>query len=407
MKIANPVSVDITIIGAGIIGTALAWKLSELDKNLKIVVLDKEVTFNKHQTGRNSGVIHSGVYYPKGSLKSQNCINGYQQLLSFLDEHSITYSITGKLIATANENDYPELERLFKNSESVGLSVNYVEEDEIKKIDPNLVSKRGFLADETGITDFKQVLIILSELSEQNGVTYLLSRSIKSIVIDKNHNNIISTQNETIHSNILINCAGLHCDRVFSLATGLKCPITIIPFKGEYFKVRPDLYQSDIPVYPVPNPDFPFLGVHLTRMINGSLKVGPNAVLSLDREGYDGFQINLRDAFQTVTNSTIYKIAARYKSTVLKELLKQGSITYFEKNVKKYWSAFNRSLITGYTCGIRAQATEKGEMVTDFRIEIHKKQVHVLNAPSPAATACLSIADTIISQLNPLLEDEN
>ncbi len=390
---------DIIIIGAGIVGASTAYKLSKLDKNLKVAVIDKESEPNKHQTGRNSGVIHSGVYYPKDSLKSKNCISGYHQLIEFLNENSIEYKLTGKLIAATDESEYDELSRLYDNAELVGLNVHYMDEHQIKNIDSALVSPKGFFVEETGITDYKEVLHKLIKLTSALNVDYYFSQDLKNVkTIDDSI--IVSTESKTLSTKYLINCAGLQCDRVFTKATGKKSPVTIIPFKGEYFKVDPELYSSDIPIYPVPNKDFPFLGVHLTRMIDNTLKVGPNAVLSFDREGYDGFEISLRDTGKIITNKALYNVAKRYSTTVLSELLKHSSKSYFEKNVKKYWSKFDTTQITGYTCGIRAQATENGELLNDFRIEKVKNQVHVLNAPSPAATSCLAIADTIIEELD-------
>ena len=186
---------------------------------------------------------------------------------------------------------------------------------------------------------------------------------------------------------------------MYKICSGKNSPVTIIPFKGEYFKVPGNAYSSDIPVYPIPDPNFPFLGVHLTRLIDGTLMVGPNAVLAFDREGYNGFNLNFSDTLKIAKNKALYNIARKYSNTVIKELLKHSNKKYFEENVRKYWSNFSKEDIIGYTCGIRSQATENGELVSDFRIEKFKNQIHVLNAPSPAATSCLAIADTVINEL--------
>lgn len=391
---------EIVIIGCGIIGGALSYKLANLGyKN--IIVIDKEDTINQHQTGRNSGVIHSGVYYPKGSLKSHNCIDGYNQIIGFLDEYKIPYKIPGKLIVAADEAEYGELERLYQNAVDVGLQVNHMDREDILEIDPNLVSKKGFFVKETGLTDYKKVLEKFVDIGRNSGVKYLFSSPIKEI-IQVGSSFEVKAGNKTISTKYIINCTGLQSDRVYELSTGLKSPVTIIPFKGEYFKVPKDSYNSDIAIYPVPNPDFPFLGVHLTRMIDGTLKVGPNAVLSFSREGYDGFEFNLKDAISNFSTPTLFNIAKKYKSVVLKELLKHKSKSFFEESVRKYWNNFDRDSIIGYTCGIRAQATENGKLVNDFKIVCENNQVHVLNAPSPAATSCLSIADTIINEFENL-----
>lgn len=387
---------DITIIGAGIVGTAIAYKLS-LEGCYKIAVIEKEPKPNMHQTGRNSGIIHSGVYYPKDSLKSKNCIDGYRQLVQFLKGSNIPYKITGKLIAAADESEYEELARLYDNAKSVGLHVKYMHENEIKSIDQNLIAKKGFFVEETGITDYKDVSNKFIELSSSNNVDYFYSNEIISVI--QGDITTITTSEVILETKYVINCSGLHCDRVYEICTNRKSPVVIIPFKGEYFKVPENSYSSDVPIYPVPNPNFPFLGVHLTRMIDGTLKVGPNAVISFDREGYDGFNFDFADSLKVISNKALYNIVKRYRGTVVKELLKHGNKTYFELNVRKYWSNFSKEDIIGYSCGIRAQATENGELVSDFRIEYFENQIHVLNAPSPAATSCLAIADTVIKAL--------
>lgn len=389
---------DVIVIGAGIVGASVAYKLGALNENLKVAVIDKEPKTNKHQTGRNSGVIHSGVYYPKGSLKSENCLSGYHQLLPFLDEHKVAYKLPGKLIAAADETEYDELDRLYKNTQLVGLNVEYMDEHQIKEIDPAIVTRKGFYVRETGITDYGEVLDKLVELTSAGNSDYYFGEQIESI--KKSGDQLtLKTKTKTISGKYLINCAGLNSDRIFELSTGERSSVKIVPFKGEYFEVPGENYASDIAIYPVPNPNFPFLGVHLTRMIDGSLKVGPNAVLSLHREGYDGFEVNIKDAAEIMTNPALYNIARSYSSTVVKELLRQKSKTYFERNVKKYWSNYKSSDIIGYSCGIRAQATENGKLLNDFRIETRENQIHVLNAPSPAATSSLAIADTIIKKL--------
>ena len=388
---------DIVIIGAGIIGGATAYKLSE-NSNVKIAVIDKEKKPGIHQTGRNSGVIHSGVYYPKGSLKSKNCIDGYRQLVQFLKEFDVTHEITGKIIAAADKSEYPELERLYKNAIEVGLTVKYLNRQAILEIDQNIVAERAFLVQETGITDYKEVLNKFIEISSHRGVDFLFSTTIKKVLINDAYT-ILDLGETNIQTKKIVNCAGLQSDRVYEQLTNTKSPVTIIPFKGEYFHLSPKSYKSNIPIYPVPNREFPFLGIHLTRMVDGSLHVGPNAVLAFDREGYKGIKINFKDSLKIVLDKTMYNVLRRYGKTVAKELLKAGSKSFFEKSVRRYWSNFTKNDIIGYSCGIRAQATEEGNLLSDFRIEVVKNQVHILNAPSPAATSCLSIADTIIETI--------
>ena len=273
-----------------------------------------------------------------------------------------------------------------------------MDESQIKEIDRNIVTKKGFYVKETGITDYGQVLNKLVDITSSGNTDYFFGEKIESINESRNQLTL-KTKTKEIKAKYLMNCAGLNSDRIFELSTGERSSVKILPFKGEYFEVPRENYSSDIAIYPVPNPNFPFLGVHLTRMIDGSLKVGPNAVLSLHREGYNGFEVDIKDAAEILTNSTLYNIAKSYSSTVIKELLRQKSKKYFERNVKKYWSNYASSDIIGYSCGIRAQATENGILLNDFRIESRENQIHVLNAPSPAATSCLAIADTVINEL--------
>jgi len=388
---------DVVIIGSGIVGGAIAYKLSQ-KSGLKIAVIDKEQMPNMHQTGRNSGVIHSGIYYPKNSLKSKNCLDGYKQLLGFLKKFEIPHKITGKLIVAADESEYAELDKLYDNGVKLGLKVSYMDAEQIRQIDNNLVSKKGVFVEETGITDYKKVLKTFIDVSSKLGVKFMFSHAIKSVSNEKD-SVILYTGQKYLKTRYLINCAGLQCDRVYKICTSKDSPVTILPFKGEYFNIDASSYSSDIPIYPVPNPNFPFLGIHLTRMIDGTLNVGPNAVLSFDREGYNGFKVNIKDSLKIITNKALFNVVRKYGKIVVSELLKYSNKVYFERSVKKYYSNFSKKNITGYSCGIRAQATENGELLSDFRIEKIDNQIHVLNAPSPAATSCLAIADTIIKTM--------
>ncbi len=382
---------DISIIGSGIVGLSIAWKFAQEQPGISISILEKENEINLHQTGRNSGVIHSGIYYKQGSYKSKNCIEGYGLMLDFLKAHSIPHKITGKVIVATNENELVALEKLYDNGIACGLNLKYIGNQELKEIQEGLSCKKAVWVSETGLTDYSLVSKKILELLQQTGATiYYNFQAEKIIKTDSGFT--IASKDKIISTNLVVNAAGLQCDRVYSLITQKKCPITITPFKGEYYKLKEGSYNAEIPIYPVPNPNFPFLGIHITRMLDGTVKLGPNAVLVLDREAYNNFGFNLKDAFEAFTAKGLYKVIYKYRKTAFQEIMKQTSKRYFSESVQKYWSGFNWDMVNGYTSGIRAQALDKNGIVDDFVYEVSENEIHVLNAPSPAATACFAIA---------------
>jgi (S)-2-hydroxyglutarate dehydrogenase len=389
---------DLAVIGAGIIGLSVAWKFLSRNPNSRIAIIDKEDAINKHQTGRNSGVIHSGIYYKQGSYKSKNCLDGYQQMLSFVKEYDIPYKITGKAIVATNEVEAQRLVALYENGRNVGLKLEWLDAKQIPEIHHGLVGARGIWVPETGLTSYGLVSQKLLSLLKEAGAQTFFNEQFQVKDANNNGNTTLNLSNTAIEANYVVNAAGLHCDRVYKALTGKTSPITIVPFKGEYYKLKPGAYQSDIPIYPVPNPDFPFLGIHITKMIDGTAKLGPNAVLILNREGYDGSSIKSADALSTLTNKGLYKMILKYRRTIAKEVYKQSQKSFYMESVKKYWKTFTWDMVDGYTSGIRAQAMDKNGLVEDFVIEKYNNQIHVLNAPSPAATSSLSIADRVLRQ---------
>ncbi len=375
-------------------GLSIAWKFAQEQHGIRIAILEKESEINLHQTGRNSGVIHSGIYYKQGSYKSNNCIEGYSLMLNFLKEYEIPYKITGKAIVATNKNEVLALEKLYANGVACGLNLKFIGNQELQEIQEGLSCQKAVWVPETGLTNYSLVSKKLLELLQQKGANVFYNFKAEKIVKTESGCTILSNV-KSISTKLIVNAAGLQCDRVYKLITQRKSPITITPFKGEYYKLKEGSYNAEIPIYPVPNPNFPFLGIHITRMLDGTVKLGPNAVLSFNREAYDSFGFNLKDAIGALTAKGLYKVMYKYRKTAFQEIMKQTSKEYFTESVQKYWGAFNWSMVNGYTAGIRAQALDKNGIVDDFVYEINENEIHILNAPSPAATACFSIANQV------------
>lgn len=382
---------DLTIIGAGIIGLSIAHCFMQEQPGIRIVILEREMQINRHQTGRNSGVIHSGIYYRKGSYKSKNCLEGYRLMLQFLQEQNLPYKITGKAIVATNEREVAALQKLYDNALSCGLKVSYMEQSDLQKMQSGLQGEKAVWVSETGITNYGLVAERLLQLLKAGGAEIIYSSALQKVTAT-NGGYEIQAGSQRFFTKLVVNAAGLQSDRVYKTITGKKSPVTIVPFKGEYYKLKPGFYQSEIPIYPVPNPDFPFLGIHITRMLDGTVKLGPNAVLVLDRHAYEHFGFNWKDALTTISTAGLYKVFFKYGKTAFNELLKQTSKDYFKQSVQKYWKDFDWEMVSGYASGIRAQAINPNGLVDDFVYEVTDNQIHILNAPSPAATSCFSIA---------------
>ncbi len=393
---------DIIIIGSGIVGLATGLKILEFNPNLKILLIEKETRIAAHQTGNNSGVIHSGIYYKPGSLKALNCRRGYHLLLDFCDKHNIEYKLTGKIIVAVTSEQIPLLDNIYNRGIENGLTgLKIIEGDEIKKIEPNITGIRAIYVPQTGIIDFKKVAAAyLDRILELDG-NIELGNGVKDIKINTDYCEVI-TDKATYISKVVASCAGLHSDRVAKM-THPRLDVRIIPFRGEYYKVKNQSAVNGL-IYPVPNPSFPFLGVHFTRMINGELEAGPNAVLSFKREGYSKFDFNLKDSFDIFSWHGFYKIAFKYWKVGLGEFYRSYSKRAFVKELKKLMPAITDDDLIPGGAGVRAQACSRnGGLLDDFYVLEDKRVVHVCNAPSPAATASLSIgeqiAQTVLSKL--------
>lgn len=391
---------DIIVVGAGIVGLASALKILEKNPSLKLLILEKEDSVAKHQTGNNSGVIHSGIYYKPGSLKSTNCLNGYKMLLDFCDKHEVKYDICGKVIVATSEKEIPYMRNLYERGLQNGLTgLKILNPDEVKEIEPHVECKAAIKVPQTGIIDYTEVCNKYLELILNNGSSIKFNENVTGINIKSDYCEVI-TQNSAYESRFVITCAGLQSDRIAEM-THHELQIKIIPFRGEYYKIKKEKhYLVKHLIYPVPNPEFPFLGVHFTRMIDDEREAGPNAVLAFKREGYTKTSFNLGDAVETFVFPGFHKVIKRNWKVGIGEFYRSYYKPAFVKALQKLVPEIeSEDLITG-GAGIRAQACSKdGGLLDDFYIVEDKRIFHVCNAPSPAATSSLSIGDYLANKV--------
>ncbi|MFC1563336.1 L-2-hydroxyglutarate oxidase [candidate division KSB1 bacterium] len=390
---------DVIIIGAGIIGLSCGMKLLEADPGLKIGILEKEDSIARHQTGNNSGVIHSGIYYKPGSLKADNCISGYKELLEFCDNQEIPYEICGKLIVAFNESERETLRFLFERGKENGLKgLKKVSKDEISEYEPHVSGVEAVFVPQTGIISFIEVSGAYKRIIEQNGGEIFLSEKV--IDIKKNSGGAVETitQNRTFISRLVINCAGLYSDNI-AMLTSKNIGLRIIPFRGEYYKLKEDRkYLVKNLVYPVPDPSLPMLGVHFTRLISGEIEAGPNAVFAFSREGYKKTDIDFGELFGSLFYPGFIKLAKNYFKTGIMEMRRSFSRKLFAQSLQRLVPEITKADIERAGAGVRAQACDiSGKLIDDFVFLEGEGIINVLNAPSPAATSSLSIGGTIAS----------
>ena len=387
---------DIAIVGAGIVGLATAYKLTKANPNLRIAVIEKEKAVGLHQTGNNSGVIHSGIYYKPGSLKALNCKKGYEELLVFVKEHGIAYDICGKIIVATDTSELTALDNIFKRGLENGLQgIRKIKPDEVKTIEPYVKSVEAIWVPQTGIIDFPAMARKYAELVENQGHSIFFNRKVRGISTIKG-TIIVHTEGGDIETKLLINCGGLHADTLAKM-TEPDTDIQILPFRGEYYELKKEKqYLVNNLIYPVPNPNFPFLGVHFTRMIHGGIEAGPNAVLAFKREGYNRKDINFKELLGTIQHAGFRKIAVKYWREGLDEMYRSYSKRAFVKALQKLIPDIQLDDVTEGGAGVRAQACDsKGNLIDDFLILENDNIINVCNAPSPAATASLAIGETI------------
>ncbi|SHM86186.1 L-2-hydroxyglutarate oxidase [Cyclobacterium lianum] len=388
---------DITIIGGGIVGLATGLKIKSQKPDLKVAILEKEETLARHQTGNNSGVIHSGLYYKPGSLKARNCIDGYRQLVNYCERKNIPFEITGKVVVATSRDQLPQLQFLMNRGLENGLQgIRSITKHELRDLEPYCRGLGAIHVPQTGIVDYKAVALSYGkEFEELGGEIYYKHKVLD--INPLNSNITIKTSANEVSSKILVNCAGLYADKMAELHEKKNMPIRIIPFRGEYFKIKKEReYLVKNLIYPVPDPNFPFLGVHFTRMMKGGVEAGPNAVLAFRKEGYHKTDFNLKEFIEAISWPGLQKVAGKYWKTGLGEYKRSFSKKAFTTALQQLIPDIQESDLEDGGAGVRAQACDRdGGLLDDFAIHETQRAVHVINAPSPAATSALSIGDKV------------
>ena len=390
---------DFAIVGGGIVGLSTAMALSAKFPQAKIALLEKEASWAVHQTGHNSGVIHSGIYYKPGSYKAKLCREGNKSIVEFCQQHDINYKVSGKVIVATEPEELPLLENLYQRGLANHLEVEKIDRERVKEIEPHVNCLAGIWVASTGIVDYKQVCQKYAEIARDRDVDLFNNTRVENI-ISISEGYAIQTSNGEYQTRFLINCAGLYSDRVAELA-GVTPPAKIVPFRGEYYELKPEKrYLVNNPIYPVPNPNFPFLGVHFTPGIDGSVHAGPNAVLSLKREGYGKWDFDPQDTFDTLTYPGFWKLAIKYADEGWQEMIRSWSKTIFIRSLQRLIPEVRSEDIYPTPAGVRAQALKNdGGLVEDFLIVNRPQALHVCNAPSPAATASIEIGKQIVAEI--------
>jgi L-2-hydroxyglutarate oxidase len=390
------VQYDVIIIGGGAVGLATAIQLLDKNSRLKIALLEKESAVANHQTGNNSNVIHSGIYYKPGSLKARNCIYGYQLLLQFCDQHDIPYDLCGKVIVATEERELPLLKTIYERGLQNGLkNLRELSGEAVKEFEPHVAGIAGIHVPQTGIVDYRVVAEKYAWVFQQKGGELKLNEKVTDIKTSNNGVEVV-TSKSTYSAKLLVNCAGLYSDKIAAF-TSPNLDVRIIPFRGEYYKLKKEKeYLVKTLIYPVPDPNFPFLGVHFTTMPGGGVECGPNAVLAFRREGYKKLDFSFSELSETLAWPGFRKTAAKYWRTGIGEMYRSFSKSAFTKALQKLVPEIQESDLTEGGAGVRAQACDRrGGLLDDFLILEEPKAINVCNAPSPAATSSLSIGETV------------
>ena len=387
---------DVIIIGGGAVGLATALQLIRRSPGLKITVIEKEDAIAMHQTGNNSNVIHSGIYYKPGSLKALNCIKGYHQLIDFCNENSIRYNLCGKVIVATDAAEIPLLENIFKRGQENGLAgLKMLSLPELKEREPHGAGIAGIYVPQTGIVDYRLVASKYADLFVSSGGVIKLGEKVLHIR-EESTDVSVETQTNQYRTKLIINCAGLYSDKIAQL-TSDHVNVKIIPFRGEYYKLRKEKqHLVKTLIYPVPDPNFPFLGVHFTTMVDGGVECGPNAVLAFSREGYKKTDVNFAELAETLAWPGFHKIASKYWRTGFGEMYRSFSKAAFTKALQKLIPEIDENDLEPGGAGVRAQACDRtGGLLDDFLILEDRRAINVCNAPSPAATSSLAIGETV------------
>jgi L-2-hydroxyglutarate oxidase len=391
---------DVVVIGGGIVGLATAFGVVRRQPGKSVVVLEKEDGLAAHQTGHNSGVLHSGIYYRPGSLKAENCRDGRTAMIRFCEEEGIDHEICGKVIVAVDEAEIPRLENIYRLGQENGVRCEMVDGDRLREIEPHAHGRKAVHVPDAGIVNFRQVCARLADLVKAAGGDVRTGVRVTGITVQKDGRGatVISEKGE-FGAGCVVNCAGLYSDKVTAMTQSTE--VKIIPFRGEYYELKPEAYQfCRNLIYPVPDPEFPFLGVHFTRMIDGTVECGPNAVLAFAREGYQKTDINLLELMDTLTYPAFWKVAVRYWRMGAGEMWRSLSKRAFVRALQRLVPDIREEHLVPAPAGIRAQAlAADGKLVDDFFIQSTGVVVNVGNAPSPAATASLNIGKLIAEQL--------
>ena len=390
---------DYAVIGGGIVGLSTAMHVGKKFPGAKVLLLEKESSPAQHQTGRNSGVIHSGIYYKPGSFKARFAQQGARSMVKFCEEHDINHTVCGKVIVATRESELAQLDNLYKRGLENNVPVEKVSAERVREIEPHVKCIAGVLVKSTGSTSYKQICQKYLEIVQANGGVVKFNTEAQDFQ-DRGPVKIIETNNDEYKARFVINCAGLHSDRV-ARASGTDPKAQIVPFRGEYYELIPERrHLVNTLIYPVPNPDFPFLGVHFTKMIDGSVHAGPNAVLAFAREGYFKSDFNARDFSETMMFGGFWKLARKNLGEGMKEIYRSFSKAAFTHSLQQLVPEVRSEDLVECHAGIRAQAlTIEGKLVDDFLIIAGRNSMHVCNAPSPAATASLEIGREIASRV--------
>ena len=396
---------DFIIIGGGILGFSTAMQLQKAYPEKRMLVLEKESGPAQHQTGHNSGVIHAGVYYTPGSLKAKFCLEGNRATREFCDQHNVKYDICGKLLVATNAVEKQRMEALWERTAANGLEREWLEADALKEREPNISGVAGIFVPSSGIVNYAEVTQAMAAEFERLGGEVHYGSCVTGLD-ERTNDVVVTTQNDTFTSRYLVSCSGLMADRVIRML-GQDPGFTICPFRGEYY-LLPERHNRIVNhlIYPIPDPTMPFLGVHLTRMIDGTVTVGPNAVLALKREGYRKQDMSLTDMGQMFTHPGILKVLGKHLKPGLLEMKNSLYMRGYLSLVRKYCPSLTAEDLTPYPAGVRAQAVSNdGKLVDDFLFVNTRRTVNVGNAPSPAATSALPIGAHIVEQVKGLLSE--
>jgi len=399
---------DIAIIGGGIVGLATAYNFMQRYPDKSLVVLEKEANLAHHQTGHNSGVLHSGIYYKPGSLKAINCRAGKKAMEAFCEQYGLEYELCGKVIVAVDDEEVPRLEKVFEKGQANGVNCRMISAEEMKEIEPHAAGVKAIHVPETGIVNYRQVCEKMAELMQEAGHRVLTNAGVKR-VRRMPDSVVLETASGEVEADLIVNCAGLHCDRVTKLS-GDKPQAQIVPFKGEYYELKPEArYLVEGLIYPTPDPQFPFLGVHFTKMIDKDehghhVECGPNAVLAFGREAYGKFSLKVGDLAESLTYGGFMRMAIKHWRMGLGEMHRSYSKKAFVKALQRLLPEIQGEHLEHAPAGIRAQAvTPEGGLVDDFLIVEADRAVHINNAPSPAATASMNIGKLVVDKLEPRL----